>query len=341
MILQQDSVINSDTILKKSVSTKTDSAAVNTTLKHEHITGSSITLSSQQIQQVTQDTIAIRDTITECRRNGIADVTFYDSTNFIINIGSGIYEKFPFQFLERGRKINDAERVSLMKSLKPGLSVPVNFMHDDWIILVVILAVSLYSVIWTSYKKNINLITRFLFFRGISEPSAHESGGFFYWQSTLSNLNTFLIIGLFIYSSGLFFGFVPHSNNKIIYWLIAVAVIIVVVTLRHFICVIVGRISGENEAFRDYLVSIYTSYRLSAMILLFAVILALYTEILSTGVIFISGVVAFGLMYLIRIIHLSIIFINRNISIFYLILYLCALEFLPVVISIKYFTGLA
>jgi hypothetical protein len=45
-------------------------------------------------------------------------------------------------------------------------------------------------------------------------------------------------------------------------------------------------------------------------------------------------------MYLIRVIRLIIIFLNRNISIFYLILYLCALEILPVLIVIKYFTGL-
>ena len=46
------------------------------------------------------------------------------------------------------------------------------------------------------------------------------------------------------------------------------------------------------------------------------------------------------LMYSIRVIRLLIIFLNRNISIFYLILYLCALEILPVLIVVKYFTGL-
>jgi len=41
-----------------------------------------------------------------------------------------------------------------------------------------------------------------------------------------------------------------------------------------------------------------------------------------------------------RIIKLFSIFLNRNISILYLILYLCALELLPVVVLIKYFAGL-
>ena len=61
------------------------------------------------------------------------------------------------------------------------------------------------------------------------------------------------------------------------------------------------------------------------------------TKISST---LIAGIIIIGLMYLIRVVRLLIIFLNRNISIFYLILYLCALEILPGLIIVKYFTGL-
>ncbi len=52
------------------------------------------------------------------------------------------------------------------------------------------------------------------------------------------------------------------------------------------------------------------------------------------------GIIVLGILYLIRVLRLFVIFINRNISILYLILYLCALEILPILISVKYISGL-
>ncbi|MGD0753970.1 MAG: DUF4271 domain-containing protein, partial [Bacteroidales bacterium] len=98
--------------------------------------------------------------------------------------------------------------------------------------------------------------------------------------------------------------------------------------------------SEEKEVFMKYLFGIYQSYRYGAIFLFVIIILMSYTRILPVRDYIISGIIVLGLMYLLRVIRLLIIFINRNISIFYLILYLCALEILPVLIVVKYFTGL-
>jgi hypothetical protein len=133
---------------------------------------------------------------------------------------------------------------------------------------------------------------------------------------------------------------VPEGMTGITGYLAALGLIISAVTLRHAACFITGNLSGQREVFRDYLVGVYQSYRLSAIILFIIIILLSYTLVLPTKFYFFSGILALGLTYLIRIFRLLMIFINRNISIFYLILYLCALEILPVVVSVKYFTGL-
>ena len=79
---------------------------------------------------------------------------------------------------------------------------------------------------------------------------------------------------------------------------------------------------------------------LAAFFLFLFIILMSYTEILPVKVFILSGIFILAIIYLIRVVRLFIIFLNRNISIFYLILYLCALEILPVLIIVKYFTGL-
>jgi len=70
------------------------------------------------------------------------------------------------------------------------------------------------------------------------------------------------------------------------------------------------------------------------------VVLLAYTVFLSDHVFFSIGAIALIVFYLYRIIRLFLIFIKRNMSILYLILYLCALEILPVLILVRYFTGL-
>jgi hypothetical protein len=102
-----------------------------------------------------------------------------------------------------------------------------------------------------------------------------------------------------------------------------------------------GIISEQQEAFNEYLLSVYQSYRIGALFMFVIIILMSYTHILPAGDLIISGLFIVGLIYLIRFIRLLVIFLNRSISIFYLILYLCALEILPVLIVVKYFTGLA
>jgi hypothetical protein len=98
--------------------------------------------------------------------------------------------------------------------------------------------------------------------------------------------------------------------------------------------------SDSQDVFREYLISVYQSYRFSAVFLFIIIILIFYTSLIAVGDLIIAGLIIVGIMYLIRVIRLLIIFINRSISIFYLILYLCALEILPVLIIAKYFTGL-
>jgi hypothetical protein len=177
-------------------------------------------------------------------------------------------------------------------------------------------------------------------FRGINDPFSRDIGGLFHWQSTILNLISFLIIALFSYSAASYNDFIPFGIKGIVFWFISLGIIITAITLRHMVCIITGNASGEKEVFREYLLGVYQSYRLSALFLFVLIILMSYTVFFSAKVYFISGIIVIGLMYLIRVIRLFIIFINQNISIFYLILYLCALEILPVVISVKYFTGL-
>ncbi len=288
---------------------------------------------------IRQEIAKYSDTTSVCSKNPVADITFYDSLNFIRERKILNAEKFPYTFLENNIQRESDANAYLIRSLKQGNAMPEKSFHNDWLLAVLLFAAFLYSVIHTTSKTMLPEVTRFFFFRGINDPASREIGGLFNWQATLLNLISFFNIALFCYFAAEWYKIIPAGTPGLLVWLYAVVLVILAVTARHFTCVITGSISNQNEVFREYLLGIYQSYRLGGIMLFIIIILISYTSIFTAKFLIISGFIIMLLMYMIRVMRLLLIFINRSISIFYLILYLCSLEILPFLILLKYSFG--
>jgi hypothetical protein len=281
------------------------------------------------------------DTTSVCSRNLVADVTFYNP-DYVIREADPVYlSHFPYQFTGNNIRIRTDRKASLEKHLKGGIVLPQRPFHHDWVLGVLLLSLLLFTVVQVASKNFLSGTARFFLFRGTTEESSRDLPGMFQWQSTVLNLSTFMIISVYACFTASYFDFIPYGINDFALWSIALGFIIVSITLRHIACTIAGIISDQRSLFHDYLHTVYQSYRFGSIFLFILVILMSYTELLADKSYFILGPAILLMLYLIRIFRLLIIFINRTISIFYLILYLCALEFLPVLITIKYFSGLA
>jgi hypothetical protein len=344
--IQQDSTKSIKTVVRDSIKITADSVSpfkiipLPDSVSPIKILSLSDSVNTKVISSTKPVNYKLVDTTSVCSRNNVADITFYDSTNFVTRITSIFPNQFPLLFIEKKRKMEIEARALTLKHLNPGQNLPLLPLHNDWIIGVILFTAFLYSLLRTTSKTMLPEVSRFFLFRGINDPSSRDISGLFQWKSTVLNLISFLVFALFTYTAATYFDFIPFVFSGITFWLISFPFIISAVTLRHILCILIGFVSGEKEVFREYLISVYQFYRLSALFLFVLIILMLYTLILPAGIGFISGIIMLGIMYLFRIIRLILIFLNRNISIFYLILYLCALEFLPVVIFVKYFTGL-
>jgi hypothetical protein len=297
-------------------------------------------ISDQENLPPKQTDHTLTDTSAACYRNPISDITFYDSSNITTRLIPDNTDKFPYTFIRENTIRRIEARQILDIHLKDGGSLPVKPFHDDWIILVLVSVLFIYGVIRMVSKKAIPELGRFFFFRNIGDPVSRDAGELFHWESVLINLVSFINIALFAYCGTVYYEVMPPEFSGISIWLILLVIIITAVTFRHIICSVTGNLSDQKAAFDEYLVTIYQSYRYLAILMFILIVLISYTDLFSAKSLILTGIILFTFVYLIRIIRLSLIFINRNISILYLILYLCALEFLPVVISVKYFTGL-
>jgi len=228
----------------------------------------------------------------------------------------------------------------LMSELKDGKEIPSRPFHADWIIFIVLIAGFFYASIRTFSRKLFPGVIRFFLFRGVGGPESRDTSELFHWQSTIINLISFLNIALFIYCVVYYYNALPATIDGILSWMIAVGMVIIAMTLRHICCLITGIISGGKEVFDEYIMTIYQSYRYLAIIYFVLVILLSYTRIFSPGTLILTGYISFAVLYLMRTIRLYLIFLKRKVSVLYLILYLCALEILPVAVLVRYFTGL-
>ena len=282
---------------------------------------------------------AISDSIGIYTRNPVSDFTFYDSNNLIRRI-DGVSQGFPELYLEKNKQIAAGEKAMLIKKLRPGDELPAASPDTDLVLGVLLTSVLLFTIVSITSRNLLPAVSRFFTFRSSGNTARKEGWGLLLWQSVILNLASFMLIAIFLYSAASHYGYVPTGMKPTVFWIIVLGVIVTAVLLRILICTITGNLSSHREEFIEYVSVIYSSYRISAVLLALVVILLNYTTFLPSESYIIPGIVVFALMYIIRIIRLMSIFINKGISIFYLILYLCALEFLPVVVSVKYFTGL-
>ncbi len=328
-IILQDSISQQPDTIKKELTISVDSIPARDTVSAEKPSFSG-----------KEDRTELPDTTSDFLRDSTFNATFFDSTNVLNQIGEEAPGIFPFLFIEKNRDLEIKKNQTLQAHLKSGKEIPEKLFHDDWIIAIVVISVLIYAIISTLPKKITREVKSFFLFRNTGDPSSSDTGELFHWQSTLFNIVSFINLALFAYLASVYYDIIPDSIPGFLFWLALLLIVISVVTLRHIVCYITGKTSGETIAFNAYILTNYFFYRYLAFILLLISVLLCYTTFLSAGPLFLIGFITTIILYLVRLIKLFLIFINRNISIFYLILYLCALEFLPVGVLIKYFTGL-
>ncbi|HEX2968018.1 MAG TPA: DUF4271 domain-containing protein [Bacteroidales bacterium] len=277
------------------------------------------------------------DTTVSCNRNDILNVSFYDKNSFAKNIHTYGTDRIIINLAEKAKEVKSEQKEILISRLRTGDNLQSQQMSNDIVMIILVASVFLLTIVRSSLK-NFQSLTRFFLFRGVNEAGS-DAGVLFHWQTTLLNLMSFFILSLFISKAGVIENFIPSGLNGAVFWTICLALIIIALTARHFICIATGNLSGQSDVFNEYLVGIYQSYHFIALVLFVLIILSSYTFLLPARVFVIAGICVIAAMYLMRIIRLLLIFLNRNISILYLILYLCALEFLPVAVIIRYLAG--
>jgi hypothetical protein len=176
-----------------------------------------------------------------------------------------------------------------------------------------------------------------LSFRRQPESLTAGTSGVISWPPVIRNLFTVFNISLFAAVSLLLTDTVTygHPGASIKLTAIIAGICLAALMLRHLTCIVLAEVSGLKSAYREYMNIIYNTWFADSLILFILNAIILFAPVNNPVPFILSGIIITAIFLIMRALRLLAIFLNRHISISYFILYLCALEILPVLVIMK------
>jgi len=214
-----------------------------------------------------------------------------------------------------------------------------DILRSEWVFILLIFPVFIYLLVSLNDKYSLIRIVKIVFSNKYANTAYRNiSTGIQLFQMLLGLLSM-ISIPTFMLFVEIHFDFNLLNLEPGLLWLLNLLFISLAILFRYILNLTVGSVTRTGNLFKEYFFNISRSYKLIGIILMILnFFISYFVSIPDKYIIFSSFTVVFVLL-LFRIIRLVYIFLIRRFSLFYLILYLCALEILPALIFIKYLSG--
>ncbi len=207
--------------------------------------------------------------------------------------------------------------------------------RESWIILVVLFLVLFYSLVRFFFPTEINTISHAFYSNQVLSKVNKEDTLFNSWPFVFLYLLFGLILGLYLYLSAKYFG-ISYSVEGFNLFLYLSATVITLFTLKIIVLKIVGFLFDSSRLVRDYVSVLYLSYFNAAILFLPIVIAFSLTSYRFSVIYSYIGVILLLLIFALQFLRVAEnILSNYKFPKVYLIIYLCALEFCPLIILFK------
>ena len=218
-----------------------------------------------------------------------------------------------------------------------GLPMAPEKLNIDFSFIMLSVCLLLITVVTVFGRKSIASGLASLSFRRQPDISEPGTSGVLSWPPILRNIFTILNVSLFASVSLLFTDTLRYNGTAGSIKLTAIIAVsfLAALLLRHLTCIIVAEVSGMKNIFREYMNVVYNTWFVDAIILFILNAIIIFATLNNTFPIIVSGIIITAIILIIRSLRLLTFFLNRHISILYFILYLCALEVLPVLVIMK------
>ena len=218
-----------------------------------------------------------------------------------------------------------------------GLPLPGDTLNYDFIFVLLSFSLLIVTMLAVSGRKSLITGLSAIGFRKRPGPPLAGTSEVFSWPPMLRNAFTVVNVSLFAMISLLSTDMIritdPHGSPGLT--AIISGVFLGALILRHLASMVVAEITGWKLMFREYMNVVYNVWFAGALLFFILSGIIIFAEVNNTLPIIITGIIVMAILLIIRILRLLTIFHKRHVSVFYFILYLCALEVLPLLVVLK------
>lgn len=204
----------------------------------------------------------------------------------------------------------------------------------DWITILLFTALLLFASIRYSYLKYIKQLFTSLVSYPTSVRLMQESSYPPSHVATRLDIIFYLVSSVFIYQALHIFS-PPEINNQFIFFAIVLSGVVLYFLGKKFLYSILGLMFETRTETGEYLFNLNNSNRLLGLALLPVVVLLFYSPIQAPTTMVAAGLILFLAFQAMLLRRGILILLRKQFSIFYLFLYLCTLEFLPLLLIYK------
>jgi hypothetical protein len=226
--------------------------------------------------------------------------------------------------------IHQAERIA-------GMPLPAEKVNSDFGFVVLSLSLMLLALLTVMARKAVVAGLSTLSFRRQPTPVPPGTSEVLTWPPVIRNIFSALNIGLFTALSLLLGGIVERDGTAGSVWITAIIAgsFIAGLMLRHLTSIVTAELTGWKNPLREYMNVIYNVWFTTALLLFPVNAIIIFSPLNNPLTVIIAGLTGSAILLIVRALRLLVIFRNGHISILYYILYLCALEVLPVLVILK------
>lgn len=211
--------------------------------------------------------------------------------------------------------------------------------EPTWLMVIILFSIMLLGYLYSAFHSRFNLFLKAVFISRYSSQLTREERFLSHPLSLLLSLNFILVVSVFllqILSSPVFF---DHPIDFTLPEFLLIALIVLgVFSIKLLFLRIFANIIQSEELIGEYVLQIFLVNHLLGILLVPVVVLIAYGPAeVKNGCIYLGLAVVTG-AFVFRIgKSLLAVFEQQQATLFYLILYLCTLEILPLLIGIKIF----
>ncbi len=205
-----------------------------------------------------------------------------------------------------------------------------------WPSIILFIALSIYVLVRISEPKKILKIFISVFSFKESKQSYREDFKLTKRLSFLLLVGFVLVVSFLIYLTNNYYGKILQKQSSLNQFLFFAAIIICVYCIKFLTNYVVAFISSNNDLGKEYTYTILAFCQTTGIILFPLVVCIQFTRYPVQWFLF-PVLLVLAILYSLRLIKSLIVYsAQQNIGIVYIILYLCALEILPLLVLIKF-----